>query len=201
MSLVGCPADAADRPGELALAVASGPSLGRAGTRAVDRDDRRRIRNDKVNDLLARHMALERPAPAIIDDRGVEALPLSAHINADPSSHESKHAPPPRSALWTRTRRIWQFRDCHRHATAPWPSAAKARHGSARSDSVLAGQSQACISAAMCAAPDWKEGRLRSVSRGAEFLARYSVSLSASLSRRAEAVRARLGAVLSGWPR
>jgi hypothetical protein len=83
-SRVRCPADSADRPGELELAFASGPSLGRAGTRAVDRDDRRAIRTDKVNDLLARHVTLERQDPAIIDDRGVEALPLSAHINADP---------------------------------------------------------------------------------------------------------------------
>ena len=52
-SRVGCPADSADRPGELELAFASGPSLGRAGTRAVNRDDRRRIRTDKGNDLLA----------------------------------------------------------------------------------------------------------------------------------------------------
>ena len=43
-SRVGCPADSADRPGELEFALASGLSLGRAGTRAVDRDDRRRIR-------------------------------------------------------------------------------------------------------------------------------------------------------------
>ncbi len=81
---VGCPADAADRPGELELAVASGLSLGRAGTRAVDRDDGRRIRSDNVNDLLARHAALDHQDVAIIDDRGIEALPLSAHINADP---------------------------------------------------------------------------------------------------------------------
>lgn len=99
-SRVGCPADSADRPGELEFAFASGLSLGRAGTRAVDRDDRRRIRNDKINDLLARHAAPERQDPAIIDDRGVKALPLSAHINANPQSHESKHAPPSTSALW-----------------------------------------------------------------------------------------------------
>ncbi len=99
-SRVGCPADSADRPGELEFALASGLSLWRAGTRAVDRDDRRRIRNDEVNDLLARHAALERHDTAIIDDRGVKALPLSAHINADPQCHESKHAPPSTSALW-----------------------------------------------------------------------------------------------------
>ena len=97
---VGCPADSADRPGELEFALASGLSLGHAGTRAVDRDDRRRIRNDEVNDLLACHAALERHDTAIIDDRGVKALPLSAHINADPQCHESKHAPPSTSALW-----------------------------------------------------------------------------------------------------
>jgi hypothetical protein len=68
----------------LELAFASGPSLGGAGSRAVDCDDRWRIRTDKVNDLLARHVTLERHDSAIIDHRGVEAFPLSAHINADP---------------------------------------------------------------------------------------------------------------------
>jgi hypothetical protein len=36
---------------------------------------------------------LERQNLAIIDDRDIEALPLSAHINAGPRSHASKHAP------------------------------------------------------------------------------------------------------------
>jgi hypothetical protein len=35
-------------------------------------------------------MALEGQDPAVIDDRKVEALPLPAHINTDPHSHESK---------------------------------------------------------------------------------------------------------------
>jgi hypothetical protein len=90
---IGCPADAADRLSELELAFASSLSLGRAGTRAIDGGDPRRIRHDKVNDLLTRQAALEGQDPAIIDDRNVEALPLSAHINADPQSHGSKHAP------------------------------------------------------------------------------------------------------------
>jgi hypothetical protein len=33
------------------------------------------------------------PAPAIINDRHVKALPLSAYINAGPHRHSSKHAP------------------------------------------------------------------------------------------------------------
>ena len=41
-------------------------------------------RTAREGELLARHVTLERQDPAIIDDRGVEALPLSAHINADP---------------------------------------------------------------------------------------------------------------------
>ncbi|HXZ75176.1 MAG TPA: hypothetical protein VEH31_30495 [Streptosporangiaceae bacterium] len=92
-SFVGCPADAADRLGELELAVAGGLSFGRAAAGAVDRDDCRPIVPGKVNDLLARQVALERQNPAIIDDRDVEALSLSSHINADPRSHASKHAP------------------------------------------------------------------------------------------------------------
>jgi len=36
---------------------------------------------------------MERQNLAIIDDRDIEALPLSAHINAGPRSHASKHAP------------------------------------------------------------------------------------------------------------
>jgi hypothetical protein len=84
VSCVACPADSADRPGELELAFASGLSPGREGTRAVDRDDRGPICHDKVNDLLARHAARECQDPAIIDDRGVGALPLSARIYAGP---------------------------------------------------------------------------------------------------------------------
>jgi len=41
-------------------------------------------------------VALERQNPAIIDDGDVEALSLSAHVNADPHSHASKHASPQR---------------------------------------------------------------------------------------------------------
>ena len=94
MCRVGCPADAADRPGELALAFASPLSFVRAGTRAVDRHDRRLLCDDKVSDLLAPQPALERQDPAAIDDGDVEALPLSSHINADPAGHKSKHALP-----------------------------------------------------------------------------------------------------------
>jgi len=92
-SCVGCPADATDRPGKLELAVASGPPYGRTAARAVDRDDCRPIHQGNVNDLLARQVALERQNPPIINDRDVEALSLSSHINADPRSHASKHAP------------------------------------------------------------------------------------------------------------
>ena len=52
-SFVGRPADAADRLGELELAVASGLAFRHARARAVDRYDRRPVRNDNVNDLLA----------------------------------------------------------------------------------------------------------------------------------------------------
>jgi len=94
MFCVGRPADAADRLGELELAVASSMAVGREGARAVDRYDCRPVRYDNVNDLPARQVALERQNPAIIDDRYVETLPLCAHINASPHSHASKHAPP-----------------------------------------------------------------------------------------------------------
>ena len=95
MFCVGRPADAADRPGELELAIASTLAIGRAGARAIDRYDGRPVRNDPVNDLPARQVTLKRQNPAIIDDRDVEALPLCAHINASPHSHASKHAPLP----------------------------------------------------------------------------------------------------------
>ena len=91
--LRGCPADAADRSGELELTVAGGLPAGRAAARAVDRDNRRPIANGKVNDLLARHVALQRQHSAVIDNRDVEALPLAAHINARPHRHTSQHAP------------------------------------------------------------------------------------------------------------
>jgi hypothetical protein len=74
----------------------STPAFGCAGARAVDRYDCRPVRNDNVNDLPARQVALERQNPAITDDRDVEALSLSAHVNANPRSHPSKHAPPRR---------------------------------------------------------------------------------------------------------
>jgi hypothetical protein len=90
---IGGPADTADRPSELELAFASSLPFGRAGTRTIDGGDPRRIRHDKDNDLLTRQAAPQGQEPAIIDDRNVEALRLSAHINADPHSHESKHAP------------------------------------------------------------------------------------------------------------
>ena len=63
------------------------PACGSAGV-AIDRHGRRRIRHDKANDLLARQAVLEYQDPAIVNDRDVEALPLSAHIDADPSSHK-----------------------------------------------------------------------------------------------------------------
>jgi hypothetical protein len=95
MLCIGCPADTADRPGELKLAVAGSTSLGRAAARAVNRDDGWPVLHGKVNDLHARQVALERQNPALIDDGDVEALSLSAHINADPRSHVTKHAPTP----------------------------------------------------------------------------------------------------------
>jgi len=95
MLCIGCPADTADRPGELKLAVAGSTSLGRAAARAVNRDDGRPVLHGKVNDLHARQVALERQNPTLIDDGDVEALSLSAHINADPRSHVTKHAPTP----------------------------------------------------------------------------------------------------------
>lgn len=56
---------------------------------------------DKVDDLLAGQVSLEHQNLAIIDDRQIEALPLSADINAGPHSHASKHAPLQyRHALW-----------------------------------------------------------------------------------------------------
>jgi len=94
MPLIGCPADSADRPGDLELAVAGGPPLTGAAARAVDRDGYRLILHGKVSDLLARQMTLKRQNPAIIDDGDVEALSLPAHINADPRRHTSKHAAP-----------------------------------------------------------------------------------------------------------
>jgi hypothetical protein len=93
-SSVGRPADAADRLGELELADASSLAVRRAGARAVDRYDGRPVRHDYVNDLPARQVALERQNPAIIDDRHVKTFSLSAHINANPHSHASKHARP-----------------------------------------------------------------------------------------------------------
>src|SRR5262249_19045659 len=60
LSFAGCPADAADRLGELALAVAGGLSFRRAAARAVDRDDCRAMPHGKVNDLFRRQVALER---------------------------------------------------------------------------------------------------------------------------------------------
>jgi hypothetical protein len=90
MSRVGCPADAADCPGELEFAVASGLPVGRVRARAVDGHDGRPVLVDDVNDLPARQVALKRQNLAIVDDRDVEALSLSAHINADPYSHASQ---------------------------------------------------------------------------------------------------------------
>jgi hypothetical protein len=76
----------------LALAVAGGVSVGCAAARAVDRDDRRPVLYQKVNHLPARQAALERHNLAMIDDRDIEALPLSTDINTGPRSHASKHA-------------------------------------------------------------------------------------------------------------
>jgi hypothetical protein len=83
----------------LQLTSASSLPLGRTVTRTIDGDDPRRIRYDKVNDLLARQAALESQDPAIIDDGNIEALPLSAHINADPQSHEPSMPHPNTPAL------------------------------------------------------------------------------------------------------
>jgi len=114
-SCVGCPADTADRLGELELAVAGGLSFGRAAARAVDRDDGRPMLTDKVNDLPARQVSLEHQNPAIIDDRHVEPFSLSADINAGPHSHASQHAPFQYSPRSGRARRIWQARGWTRH--------------------------------------------------------------------------------------
>lgn len=88
-SFARCPADAADRPGELELALASGLPAGRAQARTADRDDCRPVLCGKVNDLLACQVALECQHPAIIDDRDVGARSRAAHINAHPNSHAS----------------------------------------------------------------------------------------------------------------
>jgi hypothetical protein len=58
------------------------------------------IRNDDSYNLLARPVALEHQNPTIIDDRDIEALALSAHIDADPYSHASSMPHPAPSALW-----------------------------------------------------------------------------------------------------
>jgi hypothetical protein len=105
-SCVGCPADTADRLGELKLAITGGLSFGREAARAVDRDDCRPMLTDTVNDLPARQVSLEHQNPAIIDDRHVEALSLSADINADPHSHASKDAPLQYRPRSDRARRI-----------------------------------------------------------------------------------------------
>lgn len=138
---IGRPADAADRLSELELAFASSLSCRRAGTRAIDGGDPRRIRYDKVNDLLARQAALEGQDPAIIDDRNVETLPLSAHINADPQSHESKHAPSHTPALRADAENV-AGPSSHKHGRrytaersggkAPAPVAVSAKHGPTR---------------------------------------------------------------------
>ena len=94
-SFVGCPADTADRLGDQEFAVASRLPFECARARAVDCYNCRPVLSDNVNDLPARQVALERQNPAVIDDRGVEALSLPAYVNADPNSHTSKHAPPP----------------------------------------------------------------------------------------------------------
>lgn|SRR5262249_52758327 len=86
-------ADAGDRLVELEFAVARGASVGCVAARAVYRDDRRTVLHEKVNHLPARQAFLERQNLAVIDDRNIEALPPSAHINAGPHSHASKHAP------------------------------------------------------------------------------------------------------------
>ena len=91
-SFIRCPADAADRLVELEFAVAGGVPVGCAAAWAVYRDDRRPVLHAKVNHLLTRQAALERRNLALIDDCDIEALPLSADINAGPRSHASKHA-------------------------------------------------------------------------------------------------------------
>jgi hypothetical protein len=97
---------------------------------------------DKVNDLLARQVSLEHQNPAVIDDRQIEAHPLSADINAGPHSHASKHAPLQyRHALW-RVRRSDSSRGCtgrgHHSAAkrngseAPAPAGVSSERGPAR---------------------------------------------------------------------
>ena len=100
MALIGCPADAADRLSELALAAAGSVSCGRTGTGAVDGGDLGLMGRDKVNDLLARQPGLQGQELAIIDDRNIEALAPPAHINADPHRHgDSMPAPGRRRGL------------------------------------------------------------------------------------------------------
>jgi hypothetical protein len=63
-------------------------------------------------------VALERQNPALIDDRDVEALALSAHINAYPRSHVTKHALLQYRPHPDRGRRFRQVRGCLGVATA-----------------------------------------------------------------------------------
>jgi Pyridine nucleotide-disulphide oxidoreductase len=108
MFLVGCPADAADRPGQLEFPLASGPAPGRAAAaRAIDRHYGRLPCHDKISDLPAAQAVQKCQDPAVIDDGSVEAIPLAAYINADPPNHNSQHAPTqhPRPGLCSRSSR------------------------------------------------------------------------------------------------
>jgi hypothetical protein len=88
LAFFGCPADAADRPGELAFVVASGLPIGRAGARTVDRHDVRLVLQDQAGDLVTTQMVTQVENPLIIDDRDVEALAFSAYIDTDPPRHK-----------------------------------------------------------------------------------------------------------------
>jgi hypothetical protein len=45
------------------------------------------VLHDEVGHLLAGQVAVQREDLPVIDERDVEALPLSADIDADPGSH------------------------------------------------------------------------------------------------------------------
>jgi hypothetical protein len=92
---VGCPADAADLPGELEFAFTRCLACGRAGTRAVDRHDCRLHCQGEVSDLLVPQRVLQRQYPAVIDDGGIEALPLAAY--STPIHRATSHSMPARA--------------------------------------------------------------------------------------------------------
>jgi hypothetical protein len=78
-------------------------------------------------------VSLEHQNPAIIDDRHVEALSLSADINADPHSHASKDAPLQYRPRSDRARRDLTGPEVARGAgTTPRPGATAVRYRPSR---------------------------------------------------------------------